>query len=82
MFAYEMERVLKANDHKGGWEKCDIAFFVGKLKEEQGELIEALWHYDIDDNKTDVVKLGIVKEAADLANIAMMVYDNLMKGRI
>ena len=82
-FARVMESVLKSNDHKGGWEKCDIDFFEKKLDEEFDELVEALMLYKHDKkSRTDLVRSGIMREAADLANICMMIHDNLMKERI
>ncbi|MGE7271378.1 hypothetical protein ACQKK5_07950 [Brevibacillus panacihumi] len=59
-FAEEMEKKLRENDHKGGWEDCDILWLYGRLLEEVDELAAA----EGDD---------IVREAADVANFAMMI---------
>ena len=77
-FAQEMERQLTENDHKGGWKKCDYLYLMSRLKEETGELhraIQARFLVNIHAEKL------ITKEAADVANFAMMiadVYGNLM----
>ena len=65
-FARQMEVVLQANDHKSGWEGLSKKYLIDKLEEEYEELIEAV-------QKGDATT--IATEAADLANVAMMLAD-------
>lgn len=77
VFARRMERVLKENDHKGGWQDCGLNFLIKKLKEEMSEVL-----YEIDDNDAFMLYPDdTLKELADLGNICMMLYDNILKGR-
>ena len=69
-FAKIMENKLKQNDYKGGWSNCDIKWLLSRLKEETVELEQAI------ENKS---KENIVKEAADVANFAMMIADNVTR---
>lgn len=72
-FAQQMEKVLRANDHKGGWEADALEDLCCRAEEELDELHHAL---AVDDDATKVIK-----EAADVANFAMMIADNLRHGR-
>jgi len=65
-FANQMEFKLKRNDYKGGWDECDIHFLLKFLKREVAELEKSISF----GNKSDVIK-----EAADVANFAMMIAD-------
>jgi len=67
-FAEIMERKLKANDHRGGWRTCDPLFLLARLLEEAGELAGAVCSPAYD-------RRLIQKEAADVANFAMMIAD-------
>jgi hypothetical protein len=67
MFAAEMENRLRANDHKAGWWDCPDEPLVAKLMEEVAELLAALA------GKEPIKR--IVSEAADVANIALMLGD-------
>ena len=66
-FAMAMERKLRANDHKGGWEHMSVHDVYHSLNCEMMEL-------------RDAIRAGIAKEirdeAADVANFAMMIFDN------
>lgn len=64
MFAGIMERELAANDHKGGWENDQPEALLRRLREETAELVRAVG------GEGDVVS-----EAADVANFAMMIWD-------
>ncbi len=64
-FANQMEFKLKRNA-KGGWDECDIHFLLKFLKREVAELEKSISF----GNKSDVIK-----EAADVANFAMMIAD-------
>ena len=74
-FANVMEDVLKENDHKGGWDNMDIEAMLFRLHEEVAELEDEilLWTREIDAAK-------VRKEAADIANFAMFIYDKF--GRV
>jgi NTP pyrophosphatase (non-canonical NTP hydrolase) len=69
-FAQEMETRLRANDHKGGWADCDFPYLIRRIREETDELADTM---------RDVGGLydyaEIRREAADVANFAMMVAD-------
>lgn len=67
-FAEEMEKVLKENDWKGGWKDCSISWMIIKLSEEVGELATLFV------NNADTTE-EVIKEAADVANVAMMIAD-------
>lgn len=67
-FAESMEERLCANDHKGGWNDEATIYLFRRLKEEVGELEEALKTGSGDE---------IRHECADAANFAMMIADVL-----
>lgn len=70
-FAEDMEAKLKDNDQKGGWEDCNLYWLVSRINEETRELARAInLHRDLGASKEN-----IIKEAADVANFAMMVAD-------
>ena len=68
-FAQAMEAQLRANDHKPGWKDEDRGDLMERLHDEVGEL------------EVELVYRGsrrpglVLKEAADVANFAMMVAD-------
>lgn len=47
MFAEEMEKQLKANEHKGGWKHCDSSFLMKELQRNYDEL----WALQPDEDK-------------------------------
>ena len=63
-FALEMESKLRANDHKAHWRECSLDYLLTRLEQEALELREAI-------NCGD----GVIGEAADVANFAMMIAD-------
>lgn len=67
-FAEMMEEALRENDHKGarGWlpEYDQNQWYLGKLQEEYQELVDAI--------EANAPADEIQREAADLANVAMM----------
>jgi NTP pyrophosphatase (non-canonical NTP hydrolase) len=69
-FALAMEGELKANDHKGGWKDSHFAWLLSRLTEELSELAGEVYKFP----KVKNPKL-ITKEAADVANFAMMIAD-------
>jgi len=81
-FAGAMERKLRANDHKGGWRQCELGYLSKRLHEEANELSRVLRalkhekqkvrHDGLHDHAREVVA-----EAADVANFAMMIADQV-----
>ena len=63
-FARQMEAKLRENDHKGGWDDCELGWLLRRLGQEVGELRRALKK-----------EKHVVREAADVANFAMMIAD-------
>ncbi len=77
-FAEQMEKVLKDNDHKDGWEDMSPWDIVERIREESDELflaINAESGYPWSDNKEWCKAL--IGEATDMANFCMMLYDNV-----
>lgn len=68
-FGKHMKSRLHANRSKGGWKGYSTRYLVTRLKEEVTELENAL-------DATPRYKDHITKEAADVANFAMMIADN------
>ncbi len=66
LLACAMERKLKENDHKEGWSGCGREHFMLKLYEELGELANCIIHGP---------PKQVLDEAADVANIIMMIAD-------
>ena len=66
-FAEQMELVLRANDHKPGWQNDAPVDLLKRLYEEVEELRDGMF--------IPVNANTIVKEAADVANFAMMIAD-------
>ena len=65
-FALAMESRLKENDHKGGWDRESPGWLYARLLEELAELLDALGFGSME---------NIRREAADVANYAMMIAD-------
>lgn len=70
-FAERMETKLRANDHKQHWSTCDLGYLLRELDKEVNELHGALAA------GTDVE--AVANEAADVANIAMMIADKVRR---
>lgn len=70
-FAFEMEKQLSANEHKGGWKRDNhqdlTGFLLLNLEKLRHELIKIPPNRD---------KQEITKRCANIANFAMMVTDN------
>ena len=75
LFANAMEEMLKKNDFKGTWENDTIQWLIDKLDEELNEFVVAT--VNTENNPTKENKLALRNEAADAANIIMMIVDNL-----
>lgn len=92
-FALQMERKLRANDHKGktGW-KDGSPFSTrenlrSKLDEEYHELKNAVIEQKYAAHPTSLISpaeanRNVMDEAADLANICMMLADNYGGGLV
>lgn len=65
-FAVAMEAKLRVNDYKGGWRSCRTWWLYRRLQEEETELRIAIMQGN---------PVAILGEAADVANIAMMIAD-------
>ena len=68
-FAAAMEEVLEENDHKTGWENLAGDDLLRRLYGEAHELSEAIAAED---------DIGIRQECCDVANYAMMLFNNSM----
>jgi NTP pyrophosphatase (non-canonical NTP hydrolase) len=76
-FAEQMEKKLQENDRKGGWEGCNLHWLIERIEIETKELRTAVNLYmSLRDPKE---KINIIKEAADIANFAMMIADIVRK---
>ena len=78
-FALLMEKKLQENDHKEHWSKCNQEYLLKRLDEEVQELHKCFFFYSpgdmnffMDGQHED----KIPGEAADVANFAMMLWDN------
>ena len=94
-FAEQMERKLRDNDYKGGWQKCTIGYLRRSMENETQELqraVIALWVFIENgyakslrgNGKFVDVTVGklarqTIKEATDVANFAMMIADNVRR---
>ena len=83
-FAQQMELKLRENDHKGGWHKHDPRDLAHRVIEEADKLLEDAEVAVIADdeslsNVNDHYRAAIA-EAANIANMAMMVADHFRDG--
>ena len=67
-FAEEMEKKLRANDHKDGWHDCSLNWLFDRLLEEVEELRQECARQ---------AGLGVIDEATDVANYCMMLADRV-----
>lgn len=70
-FSHAMESVLKENDYKGTWKDCTPEYLLKRLYEEYMELRDAI-------KEKGCLGPHVRREAADVANIAMMLWDLAM----
>jgi hypothetical protein len=73
-FAFHMEAILRRNDHKGGWENEPLPDLWYRLEEETKELADAIMVPERSSGSS------IRDEAVDVANFAMMIFDNTLPG--
>lgn len=79
-FSDLMERKLKQNDFKSGWDSCSFKYLLDRTRDEIDELLYAWfnhrhkeeWNKPLDDKDSD----KIIKECVDIANFVMMIADN------
>jgi hypothetical protein len=77
-FARLMEQKLRENDHKGGWDQESKHWLLGRLKEETSELDNAICDWactKIGSQGEREATVVVGREAADVANFAMMIAD-------
>lgn len=72
-FAYNMEKVLRDNDHKSGWAGEDLDILFELLRQEVEELEDSL---ESSFNPLEYRK-AVKKECIDVANFCMMIFSNL-----
>jgi DNA-binding ferritin-like protein len=86
-FRLAMLEKLNDNNHKAHWNEAGIKWLYDKLDEEYSELIAEL-HHIINRQESRISNIGktsivaAMKECADVANMAMMIWDNLQRGII
>lgn len=78
-FTHYQDWVLAENDHRGGWRNLNALELLMRIHGEIGELIEVV-SYHIKNPKSDAGKEDVMKECADVANYAMMLWDNIQRG--
>lgn len=72
-FGEQMEKKLQVHDGKGGWDTCELYWLLKRLQDEVAEL----------KTEIDLLNCGMINyqeainEAADVANFAMMIADNV-----
>ena len=91
LFAEAMERRLRKNDYKGGWKDSTDEYLSVHLLEEVAELLKTL---NLTKKELELAPIAFKKmmedkgvvghdrmtEAMDVANYAMMLWDNTKKG--
>lgn len=66
-FADRMEAKLRLNDHKGHWSNCGFPYLDRRLDDKVYELKHA---------RSNLNYGGMIEEAVDVANFALMIADN------
>ena len=76
-FAHLMERELRNNDHKTGWKDASPVWLAGRTFDEAQELCDIANDYEAERQSpiASDVRDEVAGEAADVANMAMMVAD-------
>ncbi|QEG13582.1 hypothetical protein MARVELLAND_51 [Bacillus phage vB_BspM_MarvelLand] len=75
-FAAKMEEELKKNDFKKSWYACDPRFLQDRMERKAACFEDNVRHLGMAINSPQV---AVVKEAADIANYAMMVATHMYK---
>ena len=68
-FAVEMEKILRENDHKGGWRNCGYTFLKYRAVKHMVNVVERVESGHINEN--------MLKECYHSANYLMMMCDTL-----
>ena len=68
-FAKVMDNELDENDHKIGWAYLSPQWIINRIRQETNELEKAI--------RKNKPKSVTVSECADVANFAMMLFDNI-----
>jgi hypothetical protein len=81
-FAQQMELRLRENDHKGGWHEMDPSNLVMRAQDELSELEDAVDEHPMDDDDPENAdaNAACIREAADIANMVLMVADHFRDG--
>jgi hypothetical protein len=74
-FAQLMEQKLQENEYKAGWRHLDGQDLIWKLRDRFYELEDCVWVTPPENLTPAEVKHLISRDAADVANYAMMVAD-------
>ncbi len=69
-FADEMDKVLRLNDRKGGWQYMAPWEIYWRIKEELKEVVQLLMQTDYNEDK-------LIRELCDVANFCMFMADNI-----
>ena len=83
-FAEEMEKVLKQNDYKSGFQSLPYEYLYKRLLEEVKELFVGIYgtHPTTWTQSSEEIRAeNIVKECIDVANFTMMIADKFLKRR-
>jgi NTP pyrophosphatase (non-canonical NTP hydrolase) len=73
-FIKAMDEVLCKNDHKGGWQDCDIQYLRARLVEEMGEYF-AWASRGSPSSLSEAEYKQSNKELIDIANFCLMLWD-------
>ncbi len=82
-FAEEMERELRNNDHKSGWENSNPRDLIPRIEGETRELVLLAHDLKLGTAREKISpeqKKKLISECADIANFAMMVADIIEHG--
>lgn len=84
-FRFAMLEKLNANNHKKHWSEASVGYLFERLLQERRELEMALLgvvHMKASKKLHDLEVSDAMRECADVANMAMMIWDNLRHGII
>ena len=76
-FTISMEYVLAQNDYRGGWEGEDYSCLMNRVAANLKEMRRLFWK----GARTPDRQGTLMKKATDIANFAMMIYDNAGNAR-
>lgn len=76
--AQYMERVLRANDHKGGWGASTNHYLINRIFDDTDEIAN-IWldtQYLVDSGEDFKVNNEMALKIIDVMNLCMMILDN------